>query len=441
MSRQRIRKTIGVILVLLLFGVSLTPPINQFLCLPETTRLVVGEQMMFNLPLPEPVLNKLWVSVGDPLASTQQAVVVNREEDGYQLKAMKPGQVDVTVKLWGYIPLKSIRVESLPPYQLLPGGHSIGIMLQSQGIMVVGFAPITGSQGQKYYPAREEGIEVGDLIMEVDGKPVHTEMELADLIDTQGQKGTKPRLLVKRGNQKLHLSIGPSYCEETGRYRIGLYVRDGVAGVGTLTVWDPETYRFAALGHVIVDSDTRQVIKMREGRIVSASVQAIQPGRPGKPGEKVGVFDREGAISGKIVSNSQYGVFGVTDCILENNLFTGLLPVAYAHQVRKGPAQILTVIDDGQIESFDIIIEKVYPFRHNGKGMIIRVVDERLLSATGGIVQGMSGSPIIQDGSIAGAVTHVFLNNPEKGYGIFMDTMLEEMNSANYKIFSRQIAH
>lgn len=440
MSRQSIRKIIGVILTLVLFGVSLTPPLNQFLCLPKSARLVVGEQMVVSLPLPESVLGKLWFSVGEHLPSSQQAVVINRGEDGYQLKAMKPGQVDVTVKLWGYIPLKSIRVETLPPYQLLPGGHSIGIMLQSQGIMVVGFAPITGAQGQKYYPAREAGIEVGDLILKVNGQSVRTELELADFIDMQGQKGVKPRLLVKRGDQQMNVSIGTSYCEETGRYRVGLYVRDGVAGVGTLTIWDPKTYRFAALGHVIVDSDTRQVIKMREGRIVSASVQAIHPGRPGKPGEKVGVFDREGTISGKIVSNSHYGVFGVTDGKLENGLISGSLPVAYAHQVKNGPAQILTVIDDGKIECFDIIIEKVYPFRQNGKGMVLRVVDERLLSATGGIVQGMSGSPIIQEGRIVGAITHVFLNNPEKGYGIFMDTMLEEMNDIDNKSLSRQIA-
>ena len=440
MSRESIRKLIGVLLALLLFGVSLTPPVNQFLCLPKSARLVVGEQMMVNLSLPESILDKLWFSVSDPLRSARQAVVVSREEDGYQLQALNPGQVDVTVKLWGYIPLKSIRVEALAPYQLLAGGHSIGIMLQSQGIMVVGFAPITGSQGQKSYPAREAGIEVGDLIMKVDDKPVYTELQLADLIDREGQKGSKPRLLIKRGNQQRTLSIGTSYCDDTGRYRVGLYVRDGVAGVGTLTVWDPVTYRFAALGHVIVDSDTRQVINMRQGRIVSALVQAIQPGRPGQPGEKVGLFDREGPISGRIQSNSHYGVFGLTDRKLENSLLPEPLPVAYAHQVKKGQARMLTVINDGQIESFDIIIEKVYPFRQNGKGMILRVTDERLLSVTGGIVQGMSGSPIIQDGCIIGAVTHVFLNNPEKGYGIFMDTLLEEMNSLNDPVFSRQIA-
>lgn len=440
MSRERSRKLIGVILSLLLIGMSLTPPLNQLLCLPRSARLVVGEQMVVNLPLPQSILDKLWFSVGDSLPSAQQAVVVNRQEDGYQLKALKPGRVDVTVKLWGYIPLKSILVESLPPYQLLAGGHSIGILLQSQGIMVVGFAPVIGPEGRKVYPARELGIEIGDLIMEVNGQPVHTELDLASLIDKEGRKGVRPRFLIKRDGHLKTLTVGTVFCKETSRHRVGLYVRDGVAGVGTLTVWDPETYRFAALGHVIVDSDTKQVVKMRKGRIVSASIQAIQPGQPGKPGEKVGVFDREGTISGKIESNSYYGVFGVTDRQLENSLLSKPLPVAYAHQVQRGAAQILTVINGGQIERFDIMIEKVYPFRHNGKGMVLRVTDERLLSVTGGIVQGMSGSPIVQEGRIVGAVTHVFLNNPERGYGIFMDTMLEEMNSLNGRVFSRQIA-
>ena len=162
-------------------------------------------------------------------------------------------------------------------------------------------------------------------------------------------------------------------------------------------------------------------------------IRAIQPGRPGKPGEKIGLFDREGNISGRIISNSHFGVFGVTDGKLENNLYSSPLPVAYAHQVKKGKAQILTVINERRIECFDIIIEKVYPYRRNGKGMVLRVIDERLLSAAGGIVQGMSGSPIIQDGRIVGAITHVFLNNPEKGYGILMDTLLEEMN--DYQVF------
>jgi len=394
--------------------------------------------MKVSLPLPDAIKNGLKLSVGDPLQSSQPAVVIESEEEGYQLKAMKPGRVDITLKLWGLIPLKSIRVESLPPYRLLPGGHSIGIMLQSQGIMVVGFAPITGSKGQKYYPARDAGIEIGDRIMEVNWQPVKTELELAEIIDRQGRKGLAASFLVNREERLINIDVKTTYCQETQRYRVGLYVRDGVAGVGTLTAWDPETYRFAALGHVIVDTDTRQVIKMREGRIVSASIRAIQPGRPGKPGEKIGVFDREGGISGKITSNSQYGVFGVTDGKLENNLYSSPLPVAYAHQVKKGKAHILTVINDCRIECFDIMIEKVYPYRRNGKGMALRVTDERLLTAAGGIVQGMSGSPIIQDGRIVGAITHVFLNNPEKGYGILMDTLLEEMN--NQQVFPRQIA-
>ncbi len=439
MSREHKRKLTGIILSLLLISLSLTSPLNHLFCLPQSARLVVGEQMMVNLPLPQLILDRLWFSAEESFPSAQQAVVVNRQEDGYQLKALKPGRVDVTVKLWGYIPLKSIRVESLPPYQLLTGGHSIGILLQSQGIMVVGFAPINGPRNLKIYPAREVGFKIGDLIMKVNGEPIYTELDLATVIHKAGEKGSKPRFLIKRDGQLKTLIAGTVFCEETDRYRVGLYVRDGVAGVGTLTVWDPKTYCFAALGHVIVDSDTKQVIKMREGRIVSALVQAIQPGRPGKPGEKIGIFDRQGAISGKIESNSYYGVFGVTDRRLENSIFSDPLPVAYAHQTRKGSAQILTVINGSQIECFDVMIEKVYPFRHNGKGMVLRVTDERLLAVTGGIIQGMSGSPIIQEGRIIGAVTHVFLNNPEKGYGIFMDTILEQMNLLNNRVFPRQV--
>ena len=439
MSRERKRQITGVILSLLLVSLSFAPPFNQIISIPRSARMVVGEQMEVSLPLPRAILDKLRLSV-EEMSVTERSVIVSRQAKGYQLTALRPGRADVTVKLLGHIPLKSILVESLPPYQLLAGGHSIGILLQSQGIMVVGFAPINDAKGNKVYPAREVGFEVGDLIMEVNGEPVYTELDLAEAIDQSGQRGEAPRFLVKRDERLRTVSVPTVLCPETGRYRIGLYVRDGVAGVGTLTVWDPESYRFAALGHIIVDSDTKQAVTLRKGRIVSASIQAVQPGRPGKPGEKIGVFDREGGISGKIEANTFYGVFGISDSPFVNSLYSQPLPVAYAHQVHKGPAEILTVISGNQLERFDIFIEKVYPFRHNGKGMVLRVTDQRLLSVAGGIIQGMSGSPIIQDGRIAGAVTHVFLNNPEKGYGIFMDTMLEEMNSLNGRKLSRQKA-
>jgi stage IV sporulation protein B len=206
-----------------------------------------------------------------------------------------------------------------------------------------------------------------------------------------------------------------------------LYVRDGVVGVGTMTFWDPQTQYYAALGHIIMDADTKQGINVLQGKVVSASIQTIKPGKPGLPGEKIGVFNESGAISGNIIKNSSYGIYGKTNARVTNPLSSLTTEVAYAHQVKTGRAQILTVINGEDIEKFDIEIQKVYPERQNGKGMVIRVTDSRLLSVTGGIIQGMSGSPIIQNNRIVGAVTHVFLNDPQSGYGVFMDNILSEM--------------
>ncbi|NLV15717.1 MAG: SpoIVB peptidase [Syntrophomonadaceae bacterium] len=440
MSRYFPRKFIGIILGLLLVALAMSPPISDLLLLPQTARLVVGEQMAVKLTWPARILDNLVFSVGDSFSPAESAVVVDRGEDGYQLRALKPGQVDITVKLLGHIPLKSIQVESLPTRKLVAGGHSIGIMLQSEGIMVVGYAPIKGLMGREVYPARTQGIKTGDLIMKVNDRPVYTEAALAEIIDNCGQSGTHPGLLIKRDGSEETISVTPVFCAETGRFRIGLYVRDGVAGVGTLTCWDPDTHSFAALGHAIVDSDTKKTVNIREGRIVGASIQAVEPGYPGQPGEKIGVFDQHASIKGEIESNTLFGVFGRTEEACANELYPQLLPVSYAHQIKKGPAQIVTVVEGNRLEKFEVVIEKVYSFRHNGKGMVIRVTDPRLLSISGGIVQGMSGSPIIQDNRLAGAVTHVFLNDPQRGYGIFMDNMLEQMNLLTDQSFSRQIA-
>jgi len=302
------------------------------------------------------------------------------------------------------------------------------VVMRSKGIMVVGFAPITDSAGNKYYPGKEQGVEIGDLIMRVDDASVSTETDLARIIDDK--KGQTVQLSINRRGKNIIIPIKPMHCSETERYRIGLYVRDGVVGVGTLTFWDPETRNFGALGHIIVDADTKQGIKVLQGKVVSASIQSIKPGVPGRPGEKIGVFNENGPVQGNIIKNSDCGIFGQTDREITNPLSQYTMEVGYAHQVKTGKAEILTVINGQDIEKFTVEIEKVYPARQNGKGMVIRVTDPRLLSVTGGIVQGMSGSPIIQDGRIIGAVTHVFLNDPTSGYGVFMDNILSEMPEA-----------
>jgi len=174
----------------------------------------------------------------------------------------------------------------------------------------------------------------------------------------------------------------------------------------------------------------RQGIDVLDGKIVSASIQTVKPGKPGQPGEKIGVFDNSGGIAGTIEKNGQFGIYGETTTDIENSINSYSMEVGYSHQVKEGKAEIYTVVNGTDIEKFEIVIEKVYPERRMGKGMVIRVTDPRLLTVTGGIVQGMSGSPIIQDSRIVGAVTHVFLNDPVRGYGIFMDSILAEMPEA-----------
>lgn len=430
---NKLRPALGVILAIAFLAICLTPQARTILNLPYYQRMVVGESNKIKIDLPSQLSSRIDLQVIRPAENVFAAyqdppVIINREGDNYEITALRPGKVDVQLKLLGYIPIKSISIESLPTRRLLAGGHSIGVLLQSRGIMVVGFAPIIDKYGKKQYPARDRGIEIGDLIYQVDGKNISSENDLAKIIDEK--KGKVLSFNIKRGEEFINVQIGAILCEETERYRIGLYVRDGIVGVGTLSFWDPGTNRFAALGHIIIDADTNQGIEVLKGKIVSASIQSIKRGKPGQPGEKIGIFNSNGGINGNIIKNTYCGIFGEIEKI-KNPLSTYTMEVGYAHQVKEGKAEIYTVVNGEDIESFDVVIEKVFPERNNGKGLIIKVTDPRLLSLTGGIVQGMSGSPIIQDSKIVGAVTHVFLNDPERGYGIFMDTMLSEMNSGD----------
>jgi stage IV sporulation protein B len=429
---QKIRPAIGILLSFLFIALCLTPQVKALLVLPSNQRMVVGEASLININLPSKLQEKIEMKVMGPSRSVFAAledptVSVTRRTSGYEIVALKAGKADVKLNLWGYIPIKSIEIEAVPTRRVVVGGHSIGVFLQSRGIMVVGFAPVMTRNDDKIYPGRDQGIEIGDLILKVDEQEVATETDLAKLIDSKGESGVQ--LSIQRSGKDMVIPVKPVHCPETDRFRIGLYVRDGVVGVGTLTFWDPETREYAALGHIIVDADTKQGINVLKGRVVSASIQTIKPGRPGRPGEKIGVFNDKGMVAGNIIKNSSCGIFGQTDKEKElcNPLGKYTTEVAYAHQVKKGPAEILTVVNGDDIEKFAIEIEKVYTPRQNGKDMIIKVTDPRLLSLSGGIVQGMSGSPIIQDNRIVGAVTHVFLNDPQLGYGIFMDNILSEM--------------
>ncbi|MDR1701626.1 MAG: SpoIVB peptidase, partial [Sporomusaceae bacterium] len=278
-----------------------------------------------------------------------------------------------------------------------------------------------------FSPAKEAWLLVGDTLLSINGTPLHTDKQVADIIDANGQTGQSVTILVKRAEGQQNISVTPVLCNDTKRYRIGLFVRDSAAGVGTLTFYEKDSGIYGALGHIITDNDTNQPIDCDKGKIVLATVSGIQHGKKGHPGEKMGVFIEEGRLLGDITKNTQFGIYGHLSEKLVNNAYTGALPVASMSQVKLGSAQMLTVVDAQSIEAFEIEIEKInlqeFP---DSKGLIIKVTDERLIEKTGGIVQGMSGSPIIQNGKIVGAVTHVFVHDPTLGYGCFMDWMLME---------------
>lgn len=306
-------------------------------------------------------------------------------------------------------------------YDVLVGGQSLGIILKSEGAVVVGFTPVQQA-GQDVYPARDAGVLVDDRLLAVDGCAVGSNQQVSELVNAAA--GAEVVLTIRRGADEMELPVEPALCDETGLYRLGLYIRDANAGIGTLTFYDEATGSFAALGHRIDELAGGPGEEI--GRVLAADVQYVESSRDGEPGEKVGVFD-DSCLTGTVCKNCELGLYGHLDEKPENPLYPKALEVAAADKVKPGAATILTVLDGDKVEEFAIEIERVMAQKTAGdKGMVIKITDERLLAAAGGIVQGMSGSPIIQDGRLVGAVTHVFVNDGTSGYGCFAEWMLDE---------------
>jgi len=423
-SRQRL---ILLLLGLLLF-VATAFPWRIWVNLQANLRILEGEQHYVNIasPLTVDVRGDKdgIISLNGVPVSTQSSKLNLRTP--FLLSAQGKGSVNLEFRLFGVIPLRQMTVNVLPEKRLMPGGHSIGIKLHSDGVLVVGHHLVRGENGSAS-PAKDAGIEMGDVIIAIDGIVLQDANQVGDIISKFSGNGHLA-FSIRRGGRDFTTEVKPLLCQETGRYRIGLYVRDSAAGVGTLTFYDPETQIYGALGHVITDVDTNQPIEIRDGQIVKANIVNIKAARKGYPGEKTGIFQESMDIVGSIEKNCLFGIFGQLSLLepVSGNV-NKPLPIALMSQVETGPAEILTVIEGENIEPFEIEIQRVYTQSRPGdKGMVIRVTDERLLEATGGIVQGMSGSPIIQNGRLVGAVTHVFVNDPTRGYGIFIEWMVME---------------
>ena len=423
------RQILGfVLLCLLSVSFLLTPQMQSYLSLQENQRLSVGDPLRLMLKLPPALLNSIKVNVreGEKMLSINGELL---REGCYSLGLdtpvlEKPGKLELQLRLFNMIPLKRINVNVLPHIKLVPGGHSIGVLLRTEGVMVIGYSPILNDKNEPCFPAKDAGIVIGDVIVDINGRQIYTDDQVKDII-MSCDRNQQVSITVKRNNKLVKRTVQTNYCSDTRSYRIGLFIRDNAGGVGTLTFYDPVSKKFGALGHVITDAQTNQPLRIREGKILASSVEDIQKARKGIPGEKVGIFI-DNADLGNIEKNEDCGIYGSINTTLLNPLFPDALPIAYANQIKTGKAQILTVVKGQEIKKYDIDIERIMYGRQDGKNMVLRITDPGLLEKTGGIIQWMSGSPIIKDGRIIGAVTHVFINDPQRGYGVFIENMLQE---------------
>lgn len=324
--------------------------------------------------------------------------------------------------------LTTLRKEKRKDIEVYPGGISIGVKINNKGALVVGYSDISTHEGLSESPGKVAGIELGDIIEEVNGENIETCSDLISKVKTCRNDEMTVKIL--RGNSELTKKI--SLIKEDNEYKIGLWVRDSTAGIGTLTFYDKDSKTFGALGHPITDGDTNVSFNIKSGTLLRSSVLSIKKGERGNPGEIKGLFINENESIGNIEKNTNSGIYGDASVELINPNFNKAMTVAYRDEIKEGHAQIITTVEDGGAKAYDIEILKLLPQDEPGsKSMIIKIVDPVLLEKTGGIVQGMSGSPIIQNGKIIGAVTHVLINKPDVGYGIYIEWMLQDAGVIN----------
>ena len=297
---------------------------------------------------------------------------------------------------------------------LIPGGMTFGVKMETRGVLVVGFS--RSIEGEKS-PAELAGIQRGDLLLTLDRQTVNTAAEL--LLAIESSNGRALSVSLERNGKTLEKTLTPK-ADAEGTYRAGLRVRDGTAGIGTVTAIDPATLTFVGLGHGICDSDTGVLMPLRQGKIYDVSISSIRKGASGAPGEIQGYFSQDAC--GVLLENTRYGVTGRMSGKCFNDITP--VPVARRDEITTGKATVICTLGDGVRREYGIRIVKITNPDGPDKNFVIEVTDESLLSQTGGIVQGMSGSPIMQNGKLVGAVTHVTVNEPTKGYGIFIENML-----------------
>lgn len=386
--------------------------------IPSVIHVRAGEEQSFDLGVPA---KAEIISVSGQGESNIPAGAVTIDlNDTVTMKADRLSQYQMDVRLFGFLPFKQVGIRVIEDQELIPVGVPVGIYMKTDGILVIGTGEFTGEDGEKYSPSKYI-LQSGDYIRKLNGVPVSEKDDFINRIEECD--GQQLVISVRRNGELTDVQVKP-IRDQNGEYRIGAWVRDNTQGVGTMTYIDGEG-NFGALGHGINDVDTNDLMKMNDGTLYQTEIVSIHKGGIGKPGEMVGMITySDERILGDIRRNSKQGIFGEYNEKVLDMATAAPIPIGLKQEIIKGPAQVLCTVD-GKTQYYDIEITGMHLDNDNvNRGLEIKVTDPELLEITGGIIQGMSGAPIIQNGKFIGAVTHVLVQDSTKGYGIFIENML-----------------
>ena len=415
---RRYRRFLYILLTAGLIALVITVYIDYWKKVPSTIKIRAGveQELDFRVPASGEIYQDEAV---ESLSSQVESIHVNFSK-GVTLRANQIDHYTMDLKLFGILPYKSVDIQFIQDTTLIPSGIPIGIYVKTDGVLVIGVGEFENQSGETVSPAQYV-LQSGDYILDVNGEKVENKKQFVQMIaDSEGEDMI---MTLRRGEEITEVKIKPE-CNQNEEWKLGIWIRDNAQGIGTLTYVDTDD-TFGALGHGINDVDTSTLMRLDEGTLYKTEIVGITRGTDGSPGELTGYIAYENEnIIGEITENTAEGIFGtLKDEIVQQTPYEAI-PIALKQEVQIGPAQIICSVT-GEPKYYDIEITELHLEDGNvNRGLVIKITDEELLSLTGGIIQGMSGSPIIQNGKLVGAVTHVLVQDAASGYGIFIENML-----------------
>lgn len=413
-------------IIFVLFLLVLISYVITLFAIPGSITLLAGED--YKISFRSPLFLQIHSQSNILKVSDSNDTSLSAFEKPYNIMATEEGEAELGLSVFGVIPVKTVEVRSIEKQKVIASGAPVGIKLKTSGIVIINVSGVFLKDGTKVVPAESAGLLAGDVLIKAGGKDLKNISDLTSIVKKSGGKPLE--IVYRRQDTQYMTTITPVKSGDDDEYRLGIWVRDSSAGIGTLTFINPKNNVYGALGHGINDIDTGSLLKVGSGTVMRSNIKGIKKGVKGAPGELEGDFLNASDILGDIELNCEFGIYGRIGNDINKDKLGKLYSIGPHSAVRLGRATILTCINGDEVEEYEIEIQRIARNDLNStKNMVIQITDKRLLDATGGIVQGMSGSPIIQDGRLIGAVTHVFINDPVRGYGVFIESMLKQAES------------